>query len=92
MALLTAIVLALFTVFLVNLSEAGPAADVVAPLLPLIVGGFGIGAARQALRTFRAIGSGPGRVLAVLALLIDIGLIGVALLFVLAMTVGTGIS
>ena len=92
MPLLTAIVLAFFTVFLVNVSEAGPAANVVGPLLPLVVGGFGIGGARQAVRAIRAIPSGPGRVLAVVALLIDIALIGVALFFVFAMTVGLGIS
>ena len=100
LALLTAIVLAFLTVFLFGLAEAGAAATFVGPLFPFVVGGLGVGATAQAVRTWRALGAldhGDARrsgrmAVAFLALLIDLVLIGVAVVFVLLMVFGTGIS
>ena len=70
---------------LFNLAEAGPAAGVVAPLFPLVSGGFAVLAARHAVRAWRvtkASSGGAGRgvllTLAFLALLTDVVVIAFA--------------
>ncbi len=86
---------------LFGLAEAGPSADILMPVYPFVIGALALVAARYAVRTWRAVsagerGAGAGRsvglALAFLALLIDLAVIGFALVILLLMTVGSGIA
>src|SRR5262245_3042793 len=95
-ALLAAAALGVVAAILLKLSEAGPASGFVAPVFPLVIGGFAVLGIRYARRAWRAVSdsshSVAPRAMLLAALVIHGILLLVALLMVLAMTVGTGIS
>ena len=89
LAAVTSILLAVLAGLLFDLAEAGPFADVFVLAFPFVVGGLAIAAARHALRTWRTLRSlehanGPQRTMRLsftfLALIVDVLIIGVALL------------
>ncbi len=101
LALLSAIAIAMVAQLLFGPAEAGSSAVIGLPAYSLVIGGLALVAARYAVRTWRAVsatpsGAGAGRTagltLTFLALLIDLAVIGFALVLVLMMTVGIGIA
>ena len=100
LAFLSALVVGIVTVVLFPYVEAGPSANVLGPIYPFATGGFAFLTARRAARTWRALRDsrpadaqrGLGMLMAFVGVLISVVVIGWALIFILGMTVGFGIS
>jgi hypothetical protein len=98
--LLAAVAIACFARILFVVGEARPSAGFVYPLYPFVIGGFAFLAARRAYRTWSAVrdtapvsGARDLRMtMAFIGFLIDVLLIIWAVVFLLLMTVGIGIS
>lgn len=98
LAFLGAVVIAIFARVLFPYAEAGPSADFLMPVFPFLTGVPAAGAARYGARAWRAARASPvggartfELLLSVAALLVDLLVIGFALLIVFFMTFGSGI-